>query len=220
MDGFTEESPQKTLDLLRQAHLRDPNSQEIDLILACMASLYGPYEKKLHKAGVAACLRVLKASPDDLDALGILGHLYTSKRQWEKAILILEHLVSLDPTYLNCTFLIDALFQAERPEEAFTLAQERVTQVPVDGHRLTAFALQKLGRLAEAIQELKLGLDIAPKDPTLWGEIGDLYRTHGASIEAHKAYQRAIELAEISGWRQMAGGEDWIKAWTHDLEIS
>lgn len=103
------------------------------------------------------------------------------------------------------------LYSATSPEESLAYLMHSVTEAkpgPVRGakvvdsalataYQLKGYSLVELKRFDEARSVLQKGTEIAPMNPAIWSELGNLLKTERNWPEAMAAYQKAEEGANI-----------------------
>lgn len=102
--------------------------------------------------------------------------------------------------------LLFGLARTPSPGAHLELVEEALERVPSpDVHRAHSRILRLRGRLTEAAETLRRGLELAGDDPRaagpLWRYWGVLHQTMGEQEEARRAHERALELAREAGDR-------------------
>ena len=88
------------------------------------------------------------------------------------------------------------LFQAGRLEEALRSCREVLASDPDNVHALHLHGLivSRRGELQPAIDSLEKAVRLGHLDPTLFNNLGEMYRGLGRSAEAEACYRKALEL--------------------------
>jgi adenylate cyclase len=133
------------------------------------------------------------------EAHGLLGFLYTQKREYDKGIAEGERAVALNPG--GATVLVDyasSLNFAGRSEEAILLAQKAIRLDPSGSQRnytTLGNALMFTGRLEEAVSAYKKALQYSPN--FLWVHIM-LTATYSMMGSEKEARAEAAEVLRIN----------------------
>lgn len=108
--------------------------------------------------------KILTLNPDHINTYINLGRVYYKQKCFEEAIRYYNHGISLDP------------------------------QQPAWVYRFLGNCLQELGYLDDAIAKYHHVLSLPSYPPITYIELGNALRKQKRTIEAEKAYQKAIEL--------------------------
>jgi len=128
---------------------------------------------------------------------------YVNECVKEGTIESLEEAVRLAPTNglalarLAHTRLAQAQSTLTQVGEAVWYSQRAVTFAPAEAeaHWARAEALERTGKFLEALEEIKGGLEIQPRNPELWHAQGRMLERTGHDDEAYQSLTKAIELA-------------------------
>jgi tetratricopeptide (TPR) repeat protein len=156
-----------------------------------------------HRSGqyeLAAMLyrQILSVSPDNPDALHLLGVLHNERGDHATAITLINQAIALRPEsadyYLNLAEAYRALGQGE---QAVACCKMAVRLRP--DHLAALFnlgtALHGLGRSAEAIESFRRAVQLQPNSVPTHTRLGNLLRQLGRMEEALSHFQRAAALA-------------------------
>lgn len=140
---------------------------------------------------------VLRASPDQADALHLLGHVYSRRGDQNGAIGYLERAIIANPqdTEIRVT-LAGVLLEEGRARDAVSVVRAALSQAPDIAvlHYHHGRALGELGECEAAISAFEnvIKLDHATFD--IHRMIGVLYHQRGDLDQAFDAYERALIL--------------------------
>lgn len=156
----------------------------------------------LHQAGKLADAGqiyrdILKADPDNVDALNLMGVLLQSGGEIDTAVMLLEKATQIAPDYVAAWVnLGNALQQSRRLEDAVQAFEKAMTlkpDMPEPANNL-ASALNELGRHGDAVDAcvvaLKARADFAEAHVNMGNALVGLKKP----ADAEKSYRRAIEL--------------------------
>ena len=88
------------------------------------------------------------------------------------------------------------LYSEKRFDQAERVCRQIIDARPANAnaHNLLGVSLQALGRGTEAVEELRLAVNLAPMAPNLRGNLGEVLRQNGELDEAESELRKAIEL--------------------------
>lgn len=141
--------------------------------------------------------KLLRLEPAHSDGLRLLGGLYLSGQQWDKAIECLEKAVRLRPhdaeTIANFGF---ALRGAERPDEAIACYRRALEIDPNYAQATTNLAslYQETGKLAQALTLFARALELSPENPACHYNYGNTLFVTGQLMMAAERYEQALRL--------------------------
>jgi predicted O-linked N-acetylglucosamine transferase (SPINDLY family) len=157
---------------------------------------------RLHQAGRLGeaepiYQQILRADPNHVDALNLLGVLAQQRGNHERAIESIARAIRLDgsqPSFHNN--LGNALRSQGRLAEAIASYQSALQLRPnyAEAYNNLGIALGEQGRLAEAIVSYQRALQLRPNNPEAYNNLGSALRSQGQLAEAIASYQRALEL--------------------------
>ena len=147
-----------------------------------------------------------------------LAQAYGNKPDYlNKAIQHYQEALKLDPSAsLVFEELTDLYIQTNHLRDAITLAEEMLKQSPdnVDARRMLGRIYMKMistadnrineDYLRKAIEQLQKVTEKEPKDAESWVALGRLYRVSNNSVDAEKAYNKALE-AEADNEEALTG---------------
>lgn len=138
---------------------------------------------------------VLAASPDNADALNLLGVILKQRGAPLDALPLIEKAVALAPEHRSARFNLVRLFeQLERYADAATHCRELVRLDPQDAdlHFQNANFLQRLGQNDEAIVAYARAAELAPDKPQASHNLGLLHYQAGRFEEAIVAFRQSL----------------------------
>ncbi len=104
-----------------------------------------------------------------------LGRVYYEAAQYDKAVAVFQHVVDMTPTDAAAWFMLgEALIREERSiPEAITAFQNGLAQAPsyIEGHITLGDLYVRTGDLDSAIREFESALRLAPRNPSLEGQL-------------------------------------------------
>jgi len=178
----------------RQASERRPESLTVGEALGRALELQrsgelGPAERLLSA--------VLRAEPENPDALHFLGVLRYQQARREEAIALIRRAVAISPDYADAHNNLGNILKVEGQREAAERAYRRTLEI-APGH---PDALNNLGlllkaadRLEEALEAFDRAIATAPRHTTAHYNRGNTLVYLGRHEEAVEAYRRAIEV--------------------------
>lgn len=142
--------------------------------------------------------QILDETPDNADALHLLGVVAHQRGQFGRAMNLIKKAVSLSPDagtyYCN---LAEACRMAGDLAGATAAAQKAVALVPhsPDAHNHLGLALQMQGRFAEAAAAFRDAIELRADFALAHNNLGGVLRELDDREGALAAYRRAVELA-------------------------
>jgi len=169
----------------RESDWQDPKQKSLDLL----------NDGKIREA--LPILRTLYHSdPGDAEVLYRLGLAYSETSQFDQAALILEKLVTLDPTHL---YGLVALGVAEISRGNLLIGQEwlgEALKLDPNDHlalRNLSASLMKQHRFEDSLPVIRKCLDVAPDDIAMMVAYGDCLEELGRGQESEVHYRAAIK---------------------------
>lgn len=139
---------------------------------------------------------VLKARPDHIDALQMMGLVQLAKGEPAEALRLIAAALrarSSPQTFLNHGLALNALGRHAEALESFDRALKMKSKF-AEAHNNRGAALAALGREAEAEQSYRKAIAIKPDYAEAHYNLGSLLRTLGRYEEALKSLDRALAL--------------------------
>ena len=135
--------------------------------------------------------RALELSPGNVFAHDLYGRMCAGLERFDEAIALHQRAHELDPLMVRAD-LATTLLRAGRTEEARRFAARAVELEPHEA-RLRAthgWALFRLGRVGEGIQELELAAGLAPNEDIWLAQLGEIYGLAGEAEKARAVLRR------------------------------
>jgi Tfp pilus assembly protein PilF len=147
---------------------------------------------------------IIKQNPKSAEAYNNLGTVYGRAGITEKAIEYFHGAVRLNPDYADAHNNLGIAYGSQQnfiaAVEHFERAVEANTDF-VDAHYNLGVTLLRMGRIDEALSELRVALALNPASPKIHMGIASAYEMKGLGEEARKHRERARSLAD-KGTRQ------------------
>lgn len=149
------------------------------------------------KAAQATYQEILQLSPDNPDALYLLGSLALQTGNVEPAIKLLSRAITAFPENpLYYLALGNALFNNQRPEDAIVNFKKAIMLAPDrhDAHNNLGNVFTSLGRFDEAISSYRKAVDVDPSFSMAHCNLGHALHGAGYLKESLACYRKAIEI--------------------------
>jgi len=215
--------PDEAVEHLQQAAALEPDSDSVRMKLAHAFARMGdgeradtiyeqafgmaPDRRKLAEAGEhlrfgrfaecrQICAELLKANPDDVNALRLLAKVAGEEGRWPKAGQLLQRAIDLAPDFNDARLDLATVYkQLDRLDDAVACAADTVTRIPNSpfAHYLHASMLAVCARHEEALTAYRRALELRPVYPAAHVGMGHLLKTLGRTAEGIAAYRKAIE---------------------------
>ena len=219
----------EAVDILRNATRLDPESEMAHFNLGRALSLTGrgdeadasfeasfeinPERRKLalaaehHKEGrtdqAATVYReILRASPNNVDALRLLAGILVKESDYEEAENLLTRAVSLAPDFALAQLdLGDLYLEQNRYADAIGAFEKAVDLVPdtAKAHHRLGSALAPSGQTYAALDAYRKAIELYPEHVGAWIGVGHTLKTIGEQAEAIDAYRECIRLRPQNG---------------------
>jgi len=157
-------------------------------------------DETVYAEAVRRYKEALAARPTDVRLLADYGFLQEchGRRAIRAAAERYEQAIAVDPGYDKPHWqLIGALAALGESDNAVDRYRRMVADAPreVRGYRFRACAYRYAGDFERAGQVIRRGLDLAPDDPSLVEQHGDVHAATGRPDDALTCWRRAFELA-------------------------
>lgn len=142
--------------------------------------------------------QILDETPDNADALHLLGVVAHQRGQFVRAMNLIKKAVSLSPDagpyYCN---LAEACRMAGDLKGSLDAAHKAVALVPhsADAHNHLGLALQAQEKFAEAATAFRDAIELRPDFSLAYNNLGGVLRELDKGDEALETYRKAVELA-------------------------
>ncbi len=176
-----------------QAVALNPRNAETHLLLGLS------YLKVEHfDRAQSAFARGVDYHPTDEDLRFNLGATYDKLDRFPDVVREMEAVLTLNPDHADALNYLGYSY-AERGlkgEEAVALTQHAVSLKPDNGAYVDSlgWALFKVGRVADALRELKRAIELVNDDPVIFEHLGEIYLTQRHREKAQKAWTRSLAL--------------------------
>lgn len=193
---FREQKAKDSLDeFTAGAKYRRPRADELKIVAADYVMLgdYGDADKWFSEAVVEA--------PNDPDAWYLLGRTKYNENEFPAAIDAFEHALKLRPKYVeaenNIGLAWKELNDSEKAQAAFQSAIDWQGDSPSDAQPFLNLGvlLGNSNQNEQAIPLLKKALSLAPKNPSVYEELGKVYMGMNRLADAQAELEKAVVLA-------------------------
>ncbi len=178
---------------LIQAAALNPGNAETHLLLGLSYLQAEQFEqaRAAFEAGLAH-------HPNDEDLRFNLGATYDKLNRFPDVVRAMEAVLVSNPDHADALNYLGYSY-ADRGingEEAVHLTQRAVTLKPDNGSYVDSlgWALFKVGRVAEALREIKRAAELVNDDPVIFEHLGEIYLTQDHHEEAQAAWRRSLTL--------------------------
>ena len=140
--------------------------------------------------------RALSIQPTAFDAVSEMAHLEMQRGHGAQAVARVQALIAAHPKDAVWQNLLGEIYVQQ---SNFAAAQATMTQVvrmqPTwwSSYRVLALAKLGAGDASGAIQEYQAALQVAPKEPALLSELGQLYQRQGRTDDAVGLYDKWVQ---------------------------
>ena len=178
--------------LSRAARLK-PGNPETHLLLG-LSYLQG---EKFERA-TSAFEKGLEYHPKDEDLRFNLGAAYDKLDRFSDVVREMEAVLALNPDHTDALNYLGYSYadRGIKGEEAVALTRRAVALKPDNGAYVDSlgWALFKVGRVAEALREIRRAAQLVKDDPVIFEHLGEIYLTQEHQEAAKDAWLRSLEL--------------------------
>jgi len=156
-------------------------------------------------AAVTALERGLEKYPDSVELKNRLGLLYAMLGEYTAALKYMEQVALQRPDDIEVLNNLAYLYAEteQNLEHAVTLTKTALEQEPrAEFHDTLGWVFFKLGRYADALEQLRLAHDMQPRDAQILEHLGSLYSAMGQNAQAEEAYLKSLKLLQDNKWLQ------------------
>lgn len=155
--------------------------------------------KGKYDQAIAEYKKSLELKPNQASVINNLGLAYLKKGAWDTAIACFKELIN-NYVYVTPHYPLSNLGFAYYKKKEYKLAEQYYLEalkikpkfvIALRGLGRTYIAM---GRIPEAVMNLKKGIAISPDIAELYLDLGDAYSLGGNYKKAWKAYKRVVEL--------------------------
>lgn len=146
----------------------------------------------------AAFVKGLEYHPADEDLRFNLGAVFDKLNRFADVEREMKAVLALNPDHADALNYLGYSYadRGIRGDEAVTLTQHAVSIKPDNGAYVDSlgWALFRVGRVAEALRELRRAVELVNDDPVIFEHLGEIYLTQGRREKAQGAWMRALDL--------------------------
>jgi tetratricopeptide (TPR) repeat protein len=138
----------------------------------------------------------VELEPDNLEYLNLLQEIYTSGKQNDSSISVLEKIISLDSTQVNAYYKLARLYEVNKPVQAIKIYSKISKLIGNEWSVLIRIAelYERLGDDAKAIQTIEELVQLDPSNPMIQKLLIDFYNKKGDYEKSIAVLNDIIEL--------------------------
>ena len=145
----------------------------------------------------------LDRHPENVDLRFNLGTAYDKLGRFPDVVREMQTVLKLNSDHADALNYLGYSY-ADRGmniDEAVTLTQRAVALKPNNGYYIDSlgWALFKMGRIQEALAEIKRAAELVKNDPVIFEHMGEIYLLQNDRDKAKQAWLRSIELNPGNG---------------------
>jgi protein O-GlcNAc transferase len=163
-----------------------------------LQSAISHYEKGDLSAARTILLEVDRQSPNDFEALRLLGFIAGQEDDFDSAAMYLQKAVGLRPTFVEGWYYLAKSFMAlNRPEQSIPAFDRAIGLYPQFFEALhdRGLALFALNRFDAAIASFQHACSVNPMSAEAWTNMAVVFRCKNDIDHAIECYQRALQLS-------------------------
>lgn len=154
-----------------------------------------------HEEALSSLRKAIALYPNDFNALEQLAEIHLKRGEREEAVRHFTLASQASPDTLKPALLlrgVEVLQHDRKHEDALALLTKASAQGVRSSEVLTALAdeLVRAGKLDEAANTYKEAANKAPRDPSLWELVGEIYASQGKSADALNAYRESLRVQD------------------------
>lgn len=184
---------EEAIPSLSEAIRLDPDQAKAYLLLGLTY-----YQMKQYQRASEIFEEGIEHNPKSADLHFNLGTVYDKLSRFDDLVEAMETTLDLDPDHADALNYLGYSYadRGIRMKEALQLTQRAVALRPNNGYYIDSlgWALYKLGRLDQALAELKRAVDLVHDDPVIYEHLGEIYLKQHDYKKARDAWIRSLEL--------------------------
>ena len=144
------------------------------------------------------CHKILKKTPENIDALHLLGLVVLERGHPDQAIQLLDQVVARSPDFAHAhANLGNAYRAAGRPDDARASYRRAIVLQPrfAPAHTHLGLLQYEQGDLAAALSSCQRALQLDPDNPDVINNLANVCAASGQKEQAEKLLRRAVERA-------------------------
>jgi len=165
-------------------------------IAQSLNSAFDAYQHGNYKKAEKICKKILKKTPNNADALHLLGMIHFQRNDYNPAIQYINKALQIDPYFAEAFNNLGNIYQAmERFDEAVPCYKKAIT-LNLDlaaTHMNLGIVLHDMGRIDEAISSYKKVTELNPSHYGAYNNLGLALHKQGKINEAMHCYQKALQ---------------------------
>ncbi len=183
---------------LRRAVELNPGQAEPHLLLGLTYT-----QSKQHEMAMEVFEQGLERHPKNVDLRFNLGATYDKLGRFADVVREMEAVMELNPDHADALNYLGYSY-ADRGvniERAVALTQRAVALKPNNGYYVDSlgWALFKMGRIEEALVEIKRAAELVKDDPVIFEHMGEIYLVRNDRDKAKQSWLRSIRLDPTNG---------------------
>ena len=199
---------------LRRSLELNPRGPESHLLLGLTYT-----QSQQHKMAVETFEQGLDRHPKNVDLRFNLGTVYDKLERFPDVVREMEAVLELNPDHADALNYLGYSY-ADRGmniDEAVVLTQRAVALKPDNGYYVDSlgWALFKMGRIQEALVEIKRAAQLVKDDPVIFEHMGEIYLLQNARDKAKQAWLQSIGLDPRNGELQERFREEGFLSLIH-----
>jgi len=185
----------KAIEYYNQALSINPSSAETYMSLATALFAKEQYDNALSLYDKALDIGL----PRNSRALAYYnkGLIYDEQQNYEKAIIMFEESIKINPNLLSAKFdLAIVLSKLDKYEEAVSICKEIIDKYPNNelGYAYLGILYSTEGNYKEAVKQLSISIDKNPNNSFSYHMLGNILANDNKYNEASMCYEQAIKL--------------------------
>eukprot|EP00466_Bigelowiella_natans_P004818 jgi/Bigna1/135042/aug1.27_g9750 len=196
------ESFQKTGEFKRDDNDDDPEHRQ--LIDSMFLEANNLHEEEDHEAAIELYQKIIDMEPEfNKEALLNMALCYSDMGEVDAALDIYERCCEENPSYATAFYnkglLLEDVGRHQNALDAFKLASQLTSQKAKDTQATYFYSMgvsyDSLGDKRKALKMYDMAIELAPDDPDVWLNRGQVLADSGKLEEAIKSYKEALECS-------------------------
>jgi Flp pilus assembly protein TadD len=182
-------------------------------VSALAAQAQQALDRKDYESAISLLQRIITQKPDEALPHFELGYAYSELKRNDDAAAAYHRALELDPTLVAAHINLGLVLLGSDPAAALASFRRAADLTPTDGrpHYFEGRALERSGKLPEAIEEYRSAAAMIPKDADIQMALASALLNAGKLSEAEKQFRTTLALEPNAGPPKLGLAESLLR---------